>query len=85
MREPAGGNAVTQFYPIYTTGTYNGTCMWQLGGQFIPGTTNDFGGNSVTEYGTTPLHVFYPNGGGKTQYIYEDFRAIQDTNPCPRT
>jgi hypothetical protein len=75
----------TQFYPIYTTGTYNGTCTWQLGGRFIPGTVNDFGGNSVTEYGTTPLHVFYPNGPGRTTYIYEDFRSIHDTNPCPFT
>ena len=40
-----------EFYPIYSTTVGNGTCTWQEGGPFIPGTTNDFGGSSTTEYG----------------------------------
>ena len=27
-----------QFYPFYTTGMHDGTCTWQQGGNFIPGT-----------------------------------------------
>ena len=32
------------FYPLYTTGIHDGTCTWQEGGNFIPGTINHFGG-----------------------------------------
>jgi hypothetical protein len=71
------------FYPIYTTGSSAGGCVWQLGGTHIPGTTNTFGGNSATEYGTTLLALFYPAANGGPQYIYEDFRNIQSSNPCP--
>jgi hypothetical protein len=71
------------FYPIFTTGTAGGSCVWQLGGTHIPGTTNTFGGTSATEYGTSPLALFYPAANGGPQYIYEDFRNIQSTNPCP--
>ena len=54
----------------------------QLGGTQIPGTTNTFGGDSATEYGTTPLALFYPAANGGPQYIYEDFRSILSSNPC---
>jgi hypothetical protein len=70
------------FYPIYTTGSSTAGCVWQLGGTHIPGTTNTFGGNSATEYGTTPLALFYPAANGGPQYIYEDFRNILSSNPC---
>jgi hypothetical protein len=72
-----------EFYPIFTTGTHAGTCVWQLGGAHIPGTTRTFGGNSATEYGTGLLALFYPAANGGPQYIYEDFRRILSTNPCP--
>ena len=39
------------FYPFYSTTNANGTCTWQEGGHFIPGTINDFGGSSTSEYG----------------------------------
>ena len=77
------------FYPIYTTGTgtgqiLGGLCVWQLGGTFLPGTTNSFGGSSATEFGTTPLGLNYPTSPpGTPQTILEDFRNIQSTNPCP--
>jgi len=70
------------FYPIFTTNTSGGSCIWQLGGTHIPGTTNVFGGTSATEYGTNPLALFYPAANGGPQYIYEDFRNIL-SNPCP--
>ena len=47
----------TNFYPIYTTarGDEQG-CVWNLGGAFLPGTTNNFGGTSTAEYGQWFLH-----------------------------
>ncbi len=77
VNPPAGAN----FYPFYTTGTADGTCAWQLGGASIPGTTNTFGGDSASEFGTTLLALFYPAPNGQPQYIYEDFRNVL-TNPC---
>jgi hypothetical protein len=71
------------FYPIFTTGSSAAGCVWQLGGPFIPGTTNTFGGNSATEFGTTLLALFYPAANGGPQYIYEDYRNILPGNPCP--
>ena len=47
MNPPPG----SQFYPFYSTRKVDGTCAWQEGGRFIPGTIRDFGGSSATEYG----------------------------------
>jgi hypothetical protein len=75
------------FYPIYTTTNAGGSCAWQLGGPSIPGTTNTFGGSSATEYGTRAsgnlLPLAYPSAGHQNAIIYEDFRHILPTNPCP--
>ena len=80
------------FYPIFSTRHDHdrwgdgqgddGKCLWQEGGRFIPGTTNDFGGNSKNEYGPI-LALFYPAANFQPQYIYEDFRRILPFNPCP--
>ena len=51
-----------QFYPFYSTANNHGTCAWQEGGRFIPGTVNDFGGSSVTEFGPL-LQTLYPVAG----------------------
>ena len=51
-----------RFYPIYTATRVHGTCMLQQGGPFIPGTVNDFGGNSKSEYGDL-LFVDYASRG----------------------
>jgi hypothetical protein len=75
------------FYPIFTTrqdheeGDHE-TCQWQEGGRFLPGTSNDFGGNSKAEYGPI-LANFYPAPNGKPQYIYENFHRTLPFNPCP--
>lgn len=74
-----------KFYPFYTTRGHGRSCVWQLGGANIPGTTLKFGGSSITEYGTSPLALFYPtvvNGKPVAQYKYEDFRNILGYNPC---
>jgi hypothetical protein len=90
---PPGAN----FYPIYTTGrdvANNGPqgdqqgndgriegCVWQFGGPAISGTTNNFGGNSVTEYGATFEQVI-PIPGGPLP-VAENNRRILSSNPCP--
>ena len=76
VNPPVGSN----FYPIYTTGTVGGQCVWQLGSASIPGTTNTFGGSSVTEY-STQLVLTYPNVGGPQQ-ILENYRQVLSSNPC---
>ncbi len=82
VNPPAGAN----FYPIYTTGTANGTpsgsCVWQLGGPFLKGTTNTFGGTSTAEFGPL-LASDYPAPGFTISERYNNFRNIVPTNPCP--
>jgi len=71
-----------EFYPIYTTGDGgHGTCVWQLGGTHIRGTTNTFGGNSTAEYGPLLLSN-YPNVGFMPRFRYNNFRNVLSTNPC---
>jgi hypothetical protein len=77
----------TRFYPIFTTTRRGGKCRWQFGGADIPGTENNFGGSSTTEYGD-PIPVFFlttanaaqPNGG--TLPLITDYRRVLDENPC---
>jgi hypothetical protein len=82
VNPPPGSN----FYPIYSTGTSNGTpsghCVWQFGGPFIKGTTNSFGGNSATEFGPL-LFSFYPNPNPAIRLRTNNFRQVLDHNPCP--
>ena len=79
VNPPAGAD----FYPFYSTRSDDGACRWQEGGPFIPGTVNDFGGSSKAEFGTVLLALFYPAVNIMPQYIFEDFRQILSTNPCP--
>jgi hypothetical protein len=68
------------FYPIYSTTSINGQCVWQFGGPSIAGTTNTFGGTSTAQYG--PFLVSdYPGVGGPTTRI-NNFRNVLATNPC---
>jgi hypothetical protein len=82
VNPPPGSN----FYPIYSTGTSNGTpsghCVWQFGGPFNKGTTNTFGGNSATEFGPL-LFSDYPNPNPAFRHRTNNFRNILDNNPCP--
>jgi hypothetical protein len=80
--DPAPG---ASFYPFFTTGTTSGgQCVWQEGGNFIPGTTNNFGGNSATEYGNLQDQI-YPRTGPEVQGIFETFHNTLGSNPCPLT
>lgn len=75
VNPPAGA-----FYPIYTTRNEEDSCVWQLGGPFIPGTTNSFGGTSTAEYGPLLL-LAYPSVGGPTLRL-NNFRRVLSHNPC---
>jgi hypothetical protein len=55
VNPPTGANS----YPIYSTHGGDSGCVWQLGGPFIPGTTNTFGGTLTAEYGSL-LPLVYP-------------------------
>jgi hypothetical protein len=68
------------FYPIYSIQAEEESCRWSLGGPFIPGTTDSFGGNSVTEYGPYFASLFPGTAGPR--YIIENYRRIL-SNPCP--
>ena len=68
------------FYPIYTTQADEQRCRWSLGGPFIPGTTNSFGGNSATEYGPYFASVFPGPAGPRS--VIENFRRVLSSNPC---
>jgi hypothetical protein len=72
-----------QFYPFYSTANAGpgGSCVWQEGGDFIPGTTNDFGGNSTTEYGPL-LRTVYPAAGFTTVTRFNNFNSGNMPNPC---
>lgn len=71
-----------QFYPIYSTqrGDEDQRCQWQIGGAFIPGTTNTFGGNSNAEYGPILDQVVPRPTGGAHRFF--NFRRILNNNPC---
>jgi hypothetical protein len=83
----SGANCVNppngaQFYPFYSTRTANGTCTWQEGGPFIPGTINNFGGSSTSEYGPL-LKTVYPRPGFTTASLFNNFNSGDRQNPCP--
>jgi len=72
------------FYPLYTIGNFAGTCQFQQGGPFIPGTTNTFGGSSTTEYGPL-LSMVFPsvvNGAPGVITRFENFNSGDMANPC---
>jgi hypothetical protein len=71
-----------QFYPFFSTRDVNGTCTWQEGGPFIPGTTNDFGGSSTAEFGPL-LKTVYPRPGFTTVNRFNNFNSGDRQNPCP--
>jgi hypothetical protein len=71
-----------QFYPFFTTGFHRGGCTWQEGGNFIPKTTNHFGGSSTAEFGPL-LQTVYPEPGFTTKLLINNFNSGDIRNPCP--
>jgi hypothetical protein len=80
-REHRGGEVLS----VYSTRSDQGACAWQEGGDFIPGTINDFGGSSATEYGTVPLATFYPGPNNTPFTRWNNFNSGDQANPCPTT
>jgi hypothetical protein len=76
--DPPGGAA---FYPFFSIAQGPSGCTWHEGGDHIPGTTNDFGGSSTSEFGPL-LDVLYPNTNGKPIMNYTDFNSGGLSNPC---
>ena len=72
------------FYPFFTTRMDNGTCTWQEGGNYIPGTINHFGGNSTSAYGPLLLTP-YASTGNQIVYRYNNFQNDLGGNPCPHS
>lgn len=79
-----------EFYPFYSTrldrvhghGRHHETvCNWQEGGDFIPGTVNDYGGSSA-EFGSLLLTT-YPGAGFMPVQRYENFNSGTLPNTCP--
>ena len=70
------------FYPFYTAGIHDGTCTWQEGGKYIPGTIDEFGGSSHQEYGGL-LRVVFPEAGFTTSDQFQDFNSGDQPNACP--
>jgi hypothetical protein len=72
-----------KFYPFYTNKGGTSACTWQLGGRFIPGTTNNFGGSSTTEFGPL-LASGYPAATppGSVSVRFNNFRQVLSSNPC---
>jgi hypothetical protein len=76
---PSGAPQPALFYPFYSTGSSNGSCVWQLGNH-IPGSSNDFHQNQ--QYGTL-LNITYTGLGGMPTTRYNDFRQVFSRNACP--
>ena len=70
-----------KFYPFFTTGFQNGSCIWQEGGNHIPGTVLHFGGSSTSEFGSL-LKSLYPEPGFKTSLQIDVFNSGSRANPC---
>jgi hypothetical protein len=71
-----------QFYPFFSTTNTSDGCTWQECGNFIPGTTNNFGGSSTTEFGPLLATVF-PAPGFTTVVRFDNFNSGDQRNPCP--
>jgi len=69
------------FYPFFSTTNRSGGCTWQEGGKYIPGTVNDFGGSSTTEFGPL-LKVLFPEAGFTQANVFVDFNSGNLRNPC---
>ncbi len=73
------------FYPFYSTRNTGDGCMWQEGGPYIPGTTNDFGGSAAAEFGSLTV-IHYPTAPfGLVTERSNDFRSSITPVVCPST
>ena len=71
----------SSFYPFFSTRVDSATCTWQEGGDFIPGTVNDYGGSSA-QFGPL-LSTVFPEAGFTTRAFFENFNSGDMPNGCP--
>jgi hypothetical protein len=87
---PAGAS----FYPFFSAvqvgnnqgGNSQGTfsCQWGVGGAFIPGAINTFGGSSTTAYGDLLFLPFVsPVTTTGVVVLTSSYRRVLASNPCP--
>ena len=69
------------FYHFFSTNTLGGSCVWQEGGNAIPGTVNHFGGSSL-QFGPL-LPTVFPVAGPTAITRFEDFNSCDMANGCP--
>lgn len=70
------------FYPYFSTVNNGGTCNWGAGST-LPNTTNNFGGNSTTEFGSLLSEPYWVTGGhGAAENLIENFNSGPIPNPC---
>ena len=62
-------------------GQRRGSCIWQEGGNFIPGTVRNFGGSAEAEFGPI-LQTVFPATGFTTVLRFENFNSGDMPNPC---
>jgi hypothetical protein len=77
---PTDDGKPAQFYPYYSTVSWNGGCAWTVG-QSIPGVTTDSFGQNM-QYRTL-LGVTYTAQGGGMETEYNDYNGYHSSNPCP--
>jgi hypothetical protein len=58
-----------------------GSCIWQEGGDSIPGTVQDFGGSAAAEFGPI-LQTVFPAAGFTTVLRYDNFNSGDMPNRC---
>jgi hypothetical protein len=71
------------FYPFYTTRQTAHGCVWQEGGPYIPGTTQEFGGSAQAEYGKLRAIAYPSDPFGTITKRFNDFRRNLSSLPCP--
>ena len=72
------------FYPIYSIQNREGQCWWQFGGPDIPGTTDNFGGSSATEYETLlgSVYISGTSSNPGSRILFENYHRVLPDDPC---
>jgi hypothetical protein len=81
---PTDDGQPATFYPYYSAvaGGPGGSCSWGLGST-LPGTLNNYGGSSATEYGPLYGQYYYVFGGhGATVLRYNDYQRRLASAAC---
>jgi hypothetical protein len=73
-----GGPSSSRVHPAVA-----GTCMWQEGGPYTPGTTNTFGGTAKSEYGKLRAIPYPASLLGTITKRFNGFRRDVPSLACP--